>query len=79
MIENVNGFRKIAKYIIVFCFVDFINTMITDKFHILNSFHNNDSMKMDVVIYLILAGTTLVIAEVLEKAIKIKNENDLRI
>lgn len=78
-IENVNGFRKIAEYIIAFCFVDFINTIITDKFHILLVFDNNGSMKIDVIIYLILAGTTLVIAEVLEKAIEIKNENDLTI
>jgi len=78
-IENVNGFRKIAKYIIVFGFVDLLDTIITDKFHIFFAFNKGGSMKIDVIIYLILAGTTLVIAEVLEKAIEIKNENDLTI
>ncbi|MBV7272495.1 hypothetical protein I6U48_06140 [Clostridium sp. PL3] len=40
-------------------------------------FSKTTSMKLGISIYLILAGTTLVIAEVLEKAIKIKKENDL--
>ncbi|WP_411681393.1 DUF2975 domain-containing protein [Clostridium thailandense] len=74
-IGNVKGFRKISKYIVIFCVVDFVDSILNDKFLII--FSKATSMKLGISIYLILAGTTLVIAEVLEKAIKIKKENDL--
>lgn len=76
-IENVKGFRKISKCIVIFCIVDFIDSIMNDKFLIV--FNRTSPMKLDIITYLILAGTTLVIAEVLEKAIEIKSENDLTI
>ncbi|HBP64063.1 MAG TPA: hypothetical protein DD730_07295 [Desulfosporosinus sp.] len=77
-LENVSGFRKMSMYITFAGGVDFINSVLNKNFNILR-FDSAGPIRIDIISFLILAGTVLVIAEVLEKAIKIKDENDFTI
>jgi hypothetical protein len=79
-LDNVRGFRKISIYIIIIGVVHSINGILNNSLGLPFSFDNTTGlMKADIVLYLILAGTIAVIAEVLEKAVHLKDENDLTV
>jgi hypothetical protein len=78
-LDNVRGFRKISIYIIIIGVVHSINDILNNNFGLFSFDNKTGLMKTDIVLYLILAGTIAVIAEVLEKAVHLKDENDLTV
>ncbi|MFL0197741.1 DUF2975 domain-containing protein [Clostridium sp. WILCCON 0269] len=79
IINNVKSFRRIAYYIFAIGFVDMINNIISRSFRILFVINKNGSVKPDILVFIILGCVFLVTGDIFEKAIKIKDENDLTI
>ena len=78
-LENVRGFRKISLYVIIAGVMYLINSIIFNNFNILKFDDMTGLSNIDIISFLIVAGTVAVIAEVLEKAVQLKEENDLTI
>lgn len=77
--ENVMGFKKTGICILILGIVDLINGIINTDFKIVLVFHKNGSIRPDILLYTIIAFICFVIAEIFQKAIQIKNDNDLTI
>ncbi|QXE17812.1 DUF2975 domain-containing protein [Clostridium sp. 001] len=86
IIENADGFTKIGIYVflggIVYEANSIINAYCEPPFKLdgmLFRFGDDGNLKPDIFVFIIIACISLVIGEVLRKAVKIKNENDLTI
>ncbi|OBR93894.1 hypothetical protein CLRAG_17970 [Clostridium ragsdalei P11] len=77
--ENADGFVKIGIYVFLFGVVRQINYIVNGHYGTLFRFDNDGNLDIDVFIFIIVACVSFVISEVLRKAVKIKNENDLTI
>ncbi|OAA84011.1 DUF2975 domain-containing protein [Clostridium ljungdahlii] len=79
IIENANGFTKTGVYVFLWGIVRQINYIVNGHYGMLFRFDNDGNLDIDIFIFIIIACISLVIGEVLRKAVKIKNENDLTI
>ncbi|WP_183128165.1 DUF2975 domain-containing protein [Clostridium autoethanogenum] len=77
--ENADGFVKIGIYVFLFGVVRQINYIVNGHYGMLFRFDNDGNLDIDGFIFIIVACVSFVISEVLRKAVKIKNENDLTI
>ncbi|MDR3595689.1 DUF2975 domain-containing protein [Clostridium sp.] len=76
--DNVKRFRRIGYYMVFMAILDgIINWKTKSNFILFGS--ESGSLKGSFVMYIILACIALVLAEIFEKAVEIKDENDLTI
>lgn len=76
--DNVKRFKKIGCYMIVIAVIDGItNWKVQSHFNLF--YIGSGSLKGSFIIYLILSCIAFVLSEIFEKAVEIKNENDLTI
>lgn len=79
IIDNVKSFRRIGMYIVLIGIVDVIDGVISESFKAVLVFYKDGSIKPDILLFIVIACVCFVIAEVFEKAIQIKKDNDLTI
>ncbi|SFD28355.1 DUF2975 domain-containing protein [Clostridium uliginosum] len=76
--DNVKRFRRIGYYMLVMAIVDgIINWKMKSNFEVFGT--NSGSLKLSFIMYIILACIALVLSEIFEKAVEIKDENDLTV
>lgn len=76
--DNVKRFKKIGCYMIAMAVIDGItNWKVQSHFTLLDT--GSGSLKGSFLMYLILTCIAFVLSEIFEKAVEIKNENDLTI
>lgn len=79
IINNVRSFKKVGIYILLIGITDIINNIISGSLRAVFVFDKNGSIRPDIFLFITLACICFVIAEIFEKAIQIKNDNDLTI
>ena len=78
-LENVRGFRKVSLYVIIAGVINLVNSIIYNNFNLFKFDNITGLLKIDIISFIIVAGILSVIAEVLEKAVRLKEENDLTV
>lgn len=79
VIDNANAFTKVGFYIFLLGIAYMINDIINGKLRTIFAFNEEGSLELDIFAFIIIGCVSLVIGQVLKKAIEIKGENDLTI
>ncbi|OAA93904.1 DUF2975 domain-containing protein [Clostridium coskatii] len=79
IIHNVKSFNRVGVYTLLLGIANMINDKINGSLKIIFVFDKYGNLKFDIFAFIMLSCTFATIAELLKRAIKIKNENDLTI
>ncbi|MHC6179083.1 DUF2975 domain-containing protein [Clostridium sp. JNZ X4-2] len=79
VMDNVKGFTKVGIYIFLLGVAYMINDIMNGSLRMIFAFNKDGSLKLDIFAFIIMGCASIVVAQVLKKAIQIKSENDLTV